>query len=133
MKWKNKGAIQKPSTSVEGGSHIRCLYELRGDILINELIESIFNDTKMSPSDAIGYLNDLADDVISEGKDWGEELKRCTKKYCVDEMRICPMCGSNLETKHKKSYLAEAWGVPQYETIYIDYCPTCGWNSEEEG
>jgi hypothetical protein len=50
--------------------------------MIDILIEDVFKNR--SPSDATEYLNDLANDIISQGRFTGHELKRCLEEHNLD-------------------------------------------------
>lgn len=83
----------------------------------------------MSSSEAVCYLNDLADNVIHNTY-WGQELKECIRKACLDK-GICPQCGNKLKARIRHEW-SEAWGQKVSEDFTYKYCLVCGWDSEKE-
>jgi hypothetical protein len=91
--------------------------------MIDILIEDVFKNR--SPSDATEYLNDLANDIISQGRFTGHELKRCLEEHNLD-LGICPKCAAPIKVKIYKQW-SEAWGAIVHEDFPQHYCEECGW------
>jgi hypothetical protein len=104
---------------------------IEGDLLIDALIETLFNDTTMSPHEVTELINILIYKISKQGRSFADELKKSLYDFCKNK-RICPVCAGELTTRTIPGDQSDCRGVLVTEEWDEWYCNECGWVDDKE-
>lgn len=97
-----------------------------------ELLDTLWEylDKDYNTEEKFEKINDLADNIINKGNNFGISLKNELQDMCINK-NICPSCGYTLEQK-SKNIIHNELDYNNVENISYLYCHNCGWSSENE-
>lgn len=97
-----------------------------------ELLDMLWEylDKDYNTEEKFEKINDLADNIINKGNNFGINLKNELQDMCINK-NICPSCGYILGVQNKE-YIHTELDYNNIENISYLYCHNCGWSSENE-